>query len=935
MTDRIVSKLPLKGRESGRSSASPCQRPKAKTSHVPSVPLSRWSVLASPNLALRLIRVGTALIGVALLFSMWASPDRLESLPWFLLAMVGVVLVLAVTGPWLPFFAARLSTSFLLHFFLAAEVVALLSALLTSNWLAYKHPWLSRVYALLPTIRSLPFSWAKNGLAANQTGGMLAVLTAFAVVVAMAPQFRVASAGRRARLHRSIAIFLSASGAVVVFMTGSRTALVGLVIAVLVVLALRSSAWLWAWASGAVVVVIGLAGSGRLGAVFGALVRDQTLTGELISRLDIWSSSLKGIQDHAFTGIGLGVFNQVVPIRYPYATVALAFPVSQAHNLFLDVAASIGLPGLLGFLVLFAGLVLLAVQGLRRDYPTRVLSGGILASIVAFAIYGLTDSMSLSRPTSFILWLWPCALAISAARATAKEPFSPDARSSDAADGRAEHTWRILPKLFPGVGTARRRPVSRVHIRSSTPKSVPAWVLRLGSLGIDFPAQLRLWLLAGVLGGLVVSSVGLAWGAWQLNYSGILLNQVLAEPAVQTSPKAQAELTKVMNLTESALAGGLRRTSWDTPLLRTYAAAAKLEPSDAAYTLLLNAFDAGRLDRSGQLALGQVATATGHWQVAKDIYTIADGSNLLTDEADTALAAGKQDVAVHKYDLAYQSIDSAVKSERSQAAGKGIQISLLGATSLGKKDSERAGLLYRIGRGLLAAGQPVKALAALEEARTLAAIDSPGAAPRQSLTFCLAQALVQTMPDQPTPALFAGPDLYAMDPSVSEFLRARDRIESLVIEAVGESHTVAADITAGQIVAQVGDYQRAIEYVRAAIDVDSRSAPAYTALVAIYQQIGLLAQARDVAAEGAKNMPNDVALATSSAILSYQTMPSAQVLPRLERAATLKSADPYLYAYLGDCYLSLGRPVDARVAYLRGLERAPQSSLLIGRLKQF
>jgi O-antigen ligase len=373
---------------------------------------------SAPDLALRLVRVGAGLIGLAVLFSMWASPDRLLSLPWFILAMIGVALVLAVTGRWLPLLARRVSSSTLLHFFLAASLVALLSALFTSNWPAYKISWLSRIYGALPTIRSLPFSLTQNGLAANQTGGLLAVLTAFAAVLATAPTPPTERGRRRPAAYRCITIILTVAGTVTVFMTGSRAALVGLVVAVLMVLVLRSRVWLWAWASGLTVALVGLTASGQLGPLFRALVRDETLSTKLVSRLDIWSSSLMGIGDHPFTGIGLGVFNEVIPVRYPYQTVGLSFPVAQAHNLFLDVALSIGIPGLLGLMLLLCGLVLLAVRGMKQDSLTRVFSLGTLASIAAFIIFGLTDSMSLSRPTSFILWLWPCALAISDARAS-------------------------------------------------------------------------------------------------------------------------------------------------------------------------------------------------------------------------------------------------------------------------------------------------------------------------------------------------------------------------------------------------------------------------------------------------------------------------------------------------------------------------------------
>jgi O-antigen ligase len=132
----------------------------------------------------------------------------------------------------------------------------------------------------------------------------------------------------------------------------------------------------------------------------------------LVARLDIWVSSLKAIEDNFFTGIGIGTFNKIIPVRYPYQTVGLSFDVSQSHNLFLDVAVSTGIPGLIGLLLLFAGVVLMAARALHGDLVARLVALGVLASMTAFVVYGLTDSMAFSRPTSFIIWLWPCALAL-------------------------------------------------------------------------------------------------------------------------------------------------------------------------------------------------------------------------------------------------------------------------------------------------------------------------------------------------------------------------------------------------------------------------------------------------------------------------------------------------------------------------------------------
>ena len=395
---------------------------------------------ADPPLAL--MRVGAGLVGLAATVSMWATPDWQRSLPWFVITIGGVVMVLIVTGGWLPFFARKVSRSALVRFFLAANFTALLVALFTSNWLAYKYPWLTRIYSVLPSIRGLPLTWARQGLPANQTGGMLAVLTTFSLAVALAPAPPAEIRSGKHTLQRWTAIFLAFVGAVVVFMTGSRAALAGLVVALALILIARNLRWLWVWVSGFVLTLGGLAAAGRVGWVLQLLVSDQTLSSKLVSRLDIWSSAWMGIQDHLVTGIGLGVFDQVIPVRYPYAAVSLSFSVVQAHNLFLDVALSIGLPGLLGLLFLLAGLAKLASDGIKKADSTRIVSLGILASVVAFVVFGIGDSMSFSRPTSFVLWIWASAVALNQARPKS----GPIPSGSDLEDQSSDHIGSLAPR---------------------------------------------------------------------------------------------------------------------------------------------------------------------------------------------------------------------------------------------------------------------------------------------------------------------------------------------------------------------------------------------------------------------------------------------------------------------------------------------------------
>lgn len=356
--------------------------------------------------ALLLVRGGAALVGLAVLFSFWASPDRMRSLVPFLLALVGVSLVLVCTSQALPALSRRIRPVHIAAFFLYVNLLALPVTIFTSRWPHFKLAWLNALYAALPTMRSLPFSWAAEGLSPNQTGGILAVCTAFSVALALG--LRRTSYGR----YRWLAVFLSVVGYVTVFMTGSRAALAALAVATLMIALIYTARWLWAWGAALAVAVVGLLASGRLIELVRLFLRDETLDTKLVARLDIWSSTLKGIEDHLFTGIGLNVFNQVMPTRYPYQSVGLSYAVSQAHNLFLDVTLAIGLPGLIGLLAVFAGAIMLAVKGAKSPPFPRAISLGILGSIVAFLIFGVTDSISLAIPTSFIIWIWVVALVI-------------------------------------------------------------------------------------------------------------------------------------------------------------------------------------------------------------------------------------------------------------------------------------------------------------------------------------------------------------------------------------------------------------------------------------------------------------------------------------------------------------------------------------------
>jgi O-antigen ligase len=193
-------------------------------------------------------------------------------------------------------------------------------------------------------------------------------------------------------------------------LAGSRAALVGLAVATLALLIARDRRWLWVPPTLAgIALSLALVLPAPLSRLADLLIRDETLDTKLVARLDIWLSALRGIQDHALTGIGLGVFNEVMPFRYPYESVGLSYSVSQAHNVFLDTALTLGLPGIMGLLLLLTGMLALAWHLIRSTLPgnpIRPLTFGLIAAIIVFVVFGMTDALSLSTPSALVVWLW-------------------------------------------------------------------------------------------------------------------------------------------------------------------------------------------------------------------------------------------------------------------------------------------------------------------------------------------------------------------------------------------------------------------------------------------------------------------------------------------------------------------------------------------------
>lgn len=133
----------------------------------------------------------------------------------------------------------------------------------------------------------------------------------------------------------------------------------------------------------------------------------ETAVGSLSTlnfRQNLWPWAIEAIKDFPFTGIGLGAFREAGRRLYP-VTINPAYDFAHAHNVFLQVALDVGIPGLIAYIaiLLICGAIFWQLM-IKRDQSLRAISAGLLASLTAFHIYGLTDTLAMGSKSSVLLW---------------------------------------------------------------------------------------------------------------------------------------------------------------------------------------------------------------------------------------------------------------------------------------------------------------------------------------------------------------------------------------------------------------------------------------------------------------------------------------------------------------------------------------------------
>lgn len=293
--------------------------------------------------------------------------------------------------------------------------------------------WDAHSFPLLPSVlsRSLPL-WLNNSIHPNVMAGYLVIFLPFPLAE-LVWQRQARSTTRS--IFNALALF---SMLFILLVTQSRAALLALAVVLIMLFSLtRGKRWI-IFSTLLMVVLF------AIGIWF--LSTSSSVEISLALRREAWQRALYLIQDFPL-GVGMGFFTPMVAHFYPFF-LSLPGEVPHAHNLLLQIAVDLGLPGLFAWACLM-GAVLRASWQIFQGH-SRALGGGLLLSQIALLAHGVFDAVTwgMVRPAIVVWLLWAVALA-------AQKQLTPVSKSPKAKAPivilfvwillAAWGTWRALP----------------------------------------------------------------------------------------------------------------------------------------------------------------------------------------------------------------------------------------------------------------------------------------------------------------------------------------------------------------------------------------------------------------------------------------------------------------------------------------------------------
>jgi len=221
------------------------------------------------------------------------------------------------------------------------------------------------------------------------------------------------------RWYRILLLIAAVAMSALIIITKSRGAWIGFAALILIFVVLRRKSWAKVILFAALgLLLVGVVNFGLRDAEHWLIFRDAISGFDI--RMEIWGRALEIIHDFAFTGIGMGAFGPIVDRYYPFFLQPPGL-IPHAHNLFMQVAVDLGIPGLFFWLSIWVFSLGSALRVFRegkanQEKLVQAAGAALFASQIAMGIHGLTDAVvwGMVRTAPFVWILW--ALSITAAR---------------------------------------------------------------------------------------------------------------------------------------------------------------------------------------------------------------------------------------------------------------------------------------------------------------------------------------------------------------------------------------------------------------------------------------------------------------------------------------------------------------------------------------
>ena len=294
----------------------------------------------------------------AFALSAWFALDRAASLPRLTKAFFPLLVPLAATHARLPHRGRR------------ALAVLLVSATLAALfglglYVAKGAAWPARAHGAVGHYMTF--------------GGQLLLFVSLAAGVL---------ALERAPRWRLGALLAALAGSAALAATYTRSAWIGLAFSLATLLGLARPRWLPALAA-AIVIALALAPASYRARAWSTFDPHDPTN---LERTYMWQGGLAMFRDHPLTGVGP---QDLQPIYERYKPPQATERAGHLHSVPVQIAASMGLAGLIAFVLLYGSLFAATGRGLRRTITGGGLAAGLRASVVAmlagFLVAGLFE----------------------------------------------------------------------------------------------------------------------------------------------------------------------------------------------------------------------------------------------------------------------------------------------------------------------------------------------------------------------------------------------------------------------------------------------------------------------------------------------------------------------------------------------------------------